>query len=144
MIEGGTAACRADFDEVIARDFSDPLYFRTHRLYVDTYALQHPDDFCASPKSLAAHLAGLCAILEGGASMAVGSAKMQRWLNGAIALTKPVPPERRGQITIADLPRAGSPTSWEEALRAWAGSTWDAYSDLHPAARQWLRQSEGA
>ena len=56
VVPGGTAGCQAIMDEVLARDFSDVLYFRVHRMMVDTYSLQHPERYCASAKSLAAHL----------------------------------------------------------------------------------------
>lgn len=57
-VDGGTVGCGALFDEVLARDYSDPAYFRCHKLVVDCYSLQHPDEFCRSAKSLASHLVG--------------------------------------------------------------------------------------
>jgi hypothetical protein len=59
-------------DGFLARDFSDVAYFRVHRLMVDVYSLHHPDRYCASGKSLAAHLTGLGVLLERGGSRAVG------------------------------------------------------------------------
>jgi hypothetical protein len=138
QVEGGFAGCRARFEEAIARDFSNPLYFRSHRLTVDTYCLQHPDEYCASAKSLAAHLAGLCDILEKGASAASGSAKLQQWLNGNRDISKPEMPRERGSITIGDLPFEAEPGPWADAVRRWADETWRAYEPLHALARQWL------
>jgi hypothetical protein len=143
-VEGGVQGCRAWFHALVARDFSDALFFRSHRLLVDTYSLQHPDEFCASAKSLVAHLSGLCAILEAGASMAVGPRHLHRWLDGNRVLTKPPLPDRRGELTIADLPQGDDPSAWEAAVLRWARSTWDAYASVHPTARDWLRQSENA
>ena|SRR5262244_2043292 len=57
---GGREECQKLFDEVIAREFSSPAYFGVHRITVDCYALQPPDRYCASFKSFAAHLSGLC------------------------------------------------------------------------------------
>jgi hypothetical protein len=88
-VAGGTQGCRARFDELIARDFGDATFFAVHRLFVDTYSVQHPDQFCRSAKSLAAHLAGLCLILEGGEPAATGAAFLNRWLNGPGRLEKP-------------------------------------------------------
>jgi hypothetical protein len=53
---------------LLARDFTDAAYFRVHRMIVDTYCLQHPDRYCVSAKSLAAHLTGLCWLIEHGGS----------------------------------------------------------------------------
>ena len=60
-------------DKLLARDFSDVTYFRVHRLLVDTYCVQHPERYCVSFKSLAAHLVGLCWSLEHSGSRAVPS-----------------------------------------------------------------------
>jgi Family of unknown function (DUF5946) len=143
-VEGAYAGCKSRFDEVIARDFSDALYFRVHRLLVDTYCLQHPHEYCASAKSLAAHLVGLCSILEDGASSAIGSAKLQQWLNGSKDLVKPELPDHRGRMTIGDLPIDAEPLQWEQAVGAWADDTWSACKSLHSTARQWLAMASNS
>ena len=134
---GGTAACRASFEELIARDFTDPAFFAVHRMFVDTYCLQHPEDFCASAKSLAAHLVGLCLILEEGASAATGATFLRDWLDGARALDKPRLPAERGRTVLADLAGIDATSAWRHAVRRWADSTWDAYAELQPLARRW-------
>ena len=138
---GGRAGCRERFDLFLARDFSDALYFRSHRLFVDAYSLQHPDQFCRSAKSLTAHLAGLGAIVEAGASSAVGTGALRSWLNGRTGLVKPALPAARGATTIGDLPADADPAAWAEAVRGWAESVWQAYAELHPLARDWLAQA---
>src|SRR4029079_19502160 len=80
-IAGGSAGCQALFEQFSGRDFSDPAYFRTHLLVVDAYALQHPERYCASAKSLAAHLLDLCWLIEQGGDAAVGNVALQHWLN---------------------------------------------------------------
>jgi hypothetical protein len=138
-VEGGTEGCRAAFDVLVGRDFSDARFFAVHRLFVDTYSLQHPDAFCASAKSLAAHLAGLCLILEGGASPAIGSPRLNRWLDGPASFAKPPLPEERGALTLADVEAIEDPVLWAEALRRWAESVWEAYRALQPLARDLAR-----
>jgi hypothetical protein len=136
-VAGGTEGCRATFDSLVGRDFGDARYFAAHRLFVDTYALQHPDAFCVSAKSLAAHLAGLCLILEKGADPAMGSRRLNRWLDGRSDLVKPLLPEQRGALTLADVEAMDYPGEWAEAVGRWALSTWEAWRDLHPPARAW-------
>jgi hypothetical protein len=138
-VEGGETGCQAIFEELLARDFGNVLYFRSHRMLVDTYALQHPERYCASPKSLAAHLTGLCWLLERDGNRAVGSEALRRWLNGTPAIQKPASlPGQRGDLTIASVVSTRDPESHARAVEAWARSTWEAYSTLHPLARRWI------
>jgi hypothetical protein len=141
---GGAAECRSAFEEMLARDYGDPLFFGCHRLFVDAYCLQHPERHCVSAKSLAAHLAGLCQILEDGASEATGSDCLQRWLSGAPALEKPALPPGRGALTLADLAGIDDPAAWRKAVREWAESVWEAYAELHPIARSWSSRARAA
>lgn len=64
VVPGGAAGCRALFEELLARDFTNSAYFRVHRMMVDVYSLQHPER--ASAKSLAAHLTNLCRLIGNG------------------------------------------------------------------------------
>jgi hypothetical protein len=137
MVEGGSEGCRAAFNALLGRDFSDSRFFAMHRLFVDAYSLQHPDSFCVSAKSLAAHLVGLCLIVEKDVSPATGSQRLKRWLDGRRDLEKPSLPEARGDITLADLEGIEDPEQWAEAVRRWATCVWEAYRDLHLLAREW-------
>lgn len=138
QVAGGTEGCQAIFDELLARDFGDVAYFRVHRLLVDVYSLQHPERYCASAKSLAAHLGGLCCILEHGASRAIGAEWMRAWLNGTPPLGKPDLPRSRGALTIKSVRDAAGPVAHGEAVEGWARATWEAYAALHPIARAWV------
>jgi hypothetical protein len=140
-VEGGTAGCRERFELLLARDFSDARFFSVHRLFVDCYCLQHPDDYCASAKSLAAHLVGLAQIVEDGASAATGSADLRRWLDGRRDLDKPALPAGRGAVTLGDLEGIEDPAAWRAAVRRWADSVWAAYEPLHGLARDWLARA---
>jgi len=142
--EGGGPACRARFEQAIARDFSDPAFFAAHRMLVDIYSLQHPDDYCASAKSLAAHLVGLCLILEGGVGAAEGAPFLRKWLDGPGALEKPGVPTNRGKTVLADLDGIEAPGDWRSAVRAWGADVWEAYADLHPLARRWAAEARAA
>lgn len=141
VVEGGTAGCQAIFEELTARDFSLVAYFRVHRMLVDTYCLQHPDPYCISAKSLAAHLMGLCWLIEHDGARAVGSEKLREWLDGTSRLDKPELPSFRGKLTIADVHHTADPAAHGEAVERWARSTWEAYSPLHALARQWIQQA---
>jgi hypothetical protein len=143
VVEGGTAGCRERFEALLGRDFGDVRFFAVHRLLVDCYCLQHPEDYCASAKSLAAHLVGLAQIVEGGASPATGSADLRNWLDGNRELGKPELPRERGSMTLADLEGIEEPADWRIAMSRWADSIWAAYAPLHGLARDWLAQARG-
>ena len=138
-IARGTAGCRSVFEELVARDFSDVRYFRVHRLMVDTYALQHPDDYCASAKSMAAHLTGVAWLLDRDVSRATGSAALRRWVEAHPDLERPTPPAFRGALTIADVRVAKEPRAYADAVDRWARSTWEAYAPLHAIAHEWIQ-----
>ena len=136
-VAGGSDACQLLFDELIARDFSDATYFACHRLLVDTYCLQHPDKYCVSFKSLAAHLMGVCWSLEHGGSRAVPSASIRQWVERHPHLPKPKLPSSRGSITIATVTAAPDVLAHRDRVDEWARATWDAYAELHGHAREW-------
>jgi hypothetical protein len=138
---GGTAGCQSMFEELLARDFSDVAYFSVHRLLVDTYALQHPERYCVSPKSLAAHLMGLCWAMERGGGRSIGSEALRAWLDGPARLQKPEIPSHRGKLTIADVRSTPDVAAHVRAVDLWARSTWAAYASLHETARAWIEQA---
>src|SRR5262249_51418463 len=132
---------RRIFDELLARDFADARYFTVHRLMVDTYCLQHPDAYCASTKSLLAHLTGLGWLIEHGASRAVGSESLRRWVESRASRVRPPLPAVRGRITIADVRDAGTPILYAHAVDRWARATWEAYAPLHAVVRGWIHEA---
>jgi hypothetical protein len=137
-VVGGTAGCHSIRDELLALHFSEATYFGVHRLFVDIYCLQHPDEGCVSFKSLAAHLAHLCWSLEFNGTRAVPSEAIRRWVERHPHLEKPALPERRGRMTVADVAKAENPAAHHQAVEQWARSTWDAYADLQSTARHWV------
>jgi len=138
QVAGGTAGCQAIFDEFRAREMSElaPTYAST-RLTVDVYCLQHPDRYCVSAKSLAAHLTGVgWAVERGGGEW--GLRQLQRWLDTGPKLEKPALPAGHGALTIADVTGAADTDAYIGALDRWARSTWMAYSELHDIAGRWI------
>jgi len=136
----GTGGCRAMFDELAVRQWNEPVAYRIRRMMVDTYALQHPDDFCASAKSLAAHLTGLCAALEYPSHPTILRVLL-RWLDGGATLVRPALPAARGALTVAEACGAPDAGTVVAAADRWARATWEAYAPLHPLARRWVAEA---
>ncbi|MBT8395385.1 MAG: hypothetical protein KJN92_00405 [Gemmatimonadetes bacterium] len=142
---GGEKGCKELFQEVVGREFSQAELFQVHRLTVDAYSLQHPDQYMKSAKSAAAHLAGMCWAMEGKHDPSV-SVALSRFLDGTPNLLRPdpvPPPRERGNRTVVDVYLA--PDSGEHIARVkdWAREVWDAWADHHGQARRWLEEARG-
>lgn len=136
----GEPDCAALRDLLLARDFEQPvLYWKYHRLAVDTYCVQH-SPYVESAKSLAGHLCGFCVSLEKENDPNLLK-QLQIWLSTNPKLPKPKLPSLRGNLTIADVSGIDDPVSYGRAVEAWARSAWEAYETLQPLAREWLAMS---
>jgi hypothetical protein len=140
-VSEGRAGCLRVFEEVIAREFSDYRYGRTHRLTVDAYALQHPDKYMRSGKSFAAHLTGMWAALEGEDASDLNRVA-QKWLSANPRIDKPARlPERRGGLTIAYVRDAADADEHLKRVREWAQAVWAAWSEHHGLARRLIGEA---
>jgi hypothetical protein len=113
-----------------------------HRLTVDVYSLQHPEEYMRSAKSYAAHLTGLYAAHEGGGAAETNRA-VQQWLNGGVVFPRPGHPasQQRGVLTILHVHDAVDPEDHVRRVRDWAQSTWHAWRDYQHVAREWVEQA---
>lgn len=143
-VPGGRTGCETLFHELIAREFGDYRYGRIHRLTVDAYSLQHPEQYMRSGKSFAAHLTGICAALEREDTAAVNDT-VQRWLSTNPNVEKPAHlPQQRGGLTVAHVHAAATPEEHVERVRQWARSVWEAWSEHHALARQLIAEATNA
>ncbi len=131
--------CWSVYGEVLAHEYSDPAYFKVHRLTVDAYAVQHPGSTDRqSIQSVGVHLIRLCLFLEYGltadkANNAVLEAGKKKY--SFIFLE---PPQSMGAMTAADVIRANSVEEHKAVVRDWARSAWEAWSMHHNTIRKWL------
>jgi hypothetical protein len=139
-VEGGTEGCQALFDDESVREYGNVAFAGRRRLVVDTYALQHPERYCRSAISLAAHLTGVCVAVEHRAREEMLNDAVQRWLSRRPELDRPALPAERGPLTIADVLAAKDAVNHRAIVERWARGTWAAYADLQDTARAWVRQ----
>ena len=139
---GSLDACGELFAEVGAREFADRVFFRSHRLTVDAYCLQHPDAYMKSSKSAAAHLAAMCWSMEYGRSENLPSA-LKRWLDGSrtYARVPPPPSLRRGGLTVVHVLGVEDPDEYAARAYEWARSAWEAWGEHHDQARVWVAEA---
>jgi len=141
---GGEEGCNGLFQEVVGREFSRPELFQVHRLTVDAYSLQHPDQYMKSAKSAVAHLTGMCWAMEGGDDPSVSNS-LSRFLDGTPEFRRPEPvppPGARGDLTIVDVHSASSSEEHLKRVKEWARMAWDAWSDHHAQARVWVEEAK--
>ncbi|HEY3345141.1 MAG TPA: DUF5946 family protein [Anaerolineaceae bacterium] len=137
---GGSAGCQEIMHSVSNRVYSDPALpsdYASYRAAVDCYALQHPEIYCVSAKSYAAHLAGLCCRMEFGGKQEIQSA-IQEWLDGPVDMEKPPLLAQRGEVTVLALTGAADPVGFTHIVDRWAESVWEAYAGLQGAAHSYI------
>jgi hypothetical protein len=135
VVSEGETGCRKLFEEVLVKDYSDYRYAQTHRLMVDAYSLQHPEDFMHSGKSFAAHLTGMYASLECEESSIINQT-VQKWLSSNPQIDKPARlPQQRGNITITYVHSAVDAEEHKRRVREWAKSVWSAWSEHRDLAK---------
>lgn len=138
---GSSASCWELFGELLAREFSNPAYFRTHQLTVDTYAVQHPGaPERRSAQSVGLHLMTLCLFLEQGADPTDGP-KLHERMVGRPEFYWLEPPPKSGRMTVADVLEARDAEAHERFVRAWAQDVWEAWAPHHDVVREWVKRS---
>jgi hypothetical protein len=61
----------------------------------------------------------------------------------AVHLVKPEPPGLRGRVTVVDVRKAADLGEHKELVHEWAKSVWQAWSEHHKIARQWIGRATG-
>jgi hypothetical protein len=144
VVAKGKAGCLKIFEEILAKEFSDYRYGKIHRLTVDAYSLQHPDEYMRSGKSFVAHLTGMCAALEYENALIINQA-VQKWLSKNPRIDKPVNlPERRGSLTISHIQSAADAKEHTGRVQEWARDVWGAWSEHHELARELIGEATAA
>lgn len=131
--------CWAAYGEVLVREYSDPAYYRIHRLSVDAYAVQHPGR--PSPQciqSVAVHLISLCLVLERNVDVQRATRAMQTAVKTKGRFVWLAPPASLGAVTVADVRTAKDADEHEQRVRAWTRSAWEAWQPHHETIRGWL------
>ena len=139
---GGSAGCQALFNQIGARSYENPGYAAAHELFVDAYCLQHPEPYCHSAKSYAAHLTRLCCGIERGGDRRIYRA-IHIWLSGPTKIERPETLSSRGNLTIVHVQAARSVEEHQKCVREWAENIWKAYAPQHALARKWLDAALG-
>jgi len=132
--------CWAAYGEVLAREYSDRSYGKSHRLTVDAYAVQHPGrPSRQTAQSVAVHLMSLALVLEKGISADKATQAMGRAAKAGAPYPWLEPPPSRGRVTVVDVGAATSAGAHVEMVAQWASSAWTAWAPHHVQIRSWLQ-----
>lgn len=133
--------CWQLYGEVLAHEYSDQGFWASHRLTVDSYAVQHPGR--PSPQtiqSVAVHLISLSLMLE----QAVTPEYALRAIRSAVAISERfkwlAPPASLGKVTVANVRGARDADEHAERVQAWANAAWSAWSPHHQVIRSWVSE----
>jgi hypothetical protein len=142
LIPDGFESCRAVFQEVCAREYTDMGFGAVHLLTVDAFCLQHCEE--CGPRSNAFHLMRLCNLLEGGGNPAIGQRPPRKVGKALEERIREFPallaPPKRGSRTVADVHGAQDSGEHAKRVREWANSVWDAWESHHAWARETARR----
>ena len=134
-----SSACFRRFTDALAAEYSDPALMATHRLTVDTFAIQHPGKKSErrAVQSVALHLTRLTIQLSGSYSPQATNDVMLGLGKFKEELAYLVPPSKF-TLTTADLaPHTGTETH-AAFVRDWAQATLEDWSAHKKTVQGWI------
>lgn len=137
----GSPACFEKFNTILAFEYSDWRLQSTHRLTVDTYAVQHPGEEGTRQQiqSVGLHLARLGLQLDRPTPPKETNDVMLSLTKGKHTLELLKPP-KNFSMTAADVALyAGTPLHAEK-VKAWAMSAWNDWSAHHDYIKEWTER----
>jgi hypothetical protein len=129
------------YGQVLSREYGDPAFRATHRLTVDSYAVQHPGR--PSPQaiqSVCVHLISLCLVLERNLAPAYATRVMDEATRAKDRFVWLTPPASLGDVTVSDVAVVSAPVEHERRVRAWADAAWSAWAAHHTTVRNWIAE----
>lgn len=133
-------ACWAAFGALLAHEYSDPTRMATHRLSVDTYAVQHPGDPAdrRAVQSVGLHLARLMRQLEAPTPPSETNDVMLEFSRRKHTLI-PLAPPLAFSLTMEKVAPFAGGAQHVEKVREWAHATWGDWAAHHDWIRTWAR-----
>ncbi|MEO0637075.1 MAG: DUF5946 family protein [Pseudomonadota bacterium] len=148
MVEGpvhrymdGSPACFEFFTRILAYEYSDAALQTTHRMTVDTYAVQHPgaDGTRRQIQSVGLHLARLKLQLDNPLRPRETNEVMLGLSEFKHSLERLEPP-KRFSMTVADVVEFAGTSQHPDRVRAWALATWNDWSEHHGYISDWVKK----
>lgn len=136
-----SAACWARYGEVLAREYSDRDYWRSHRVLTDAYCGQHSvGEDRRARQSLHLHLAGLMLHFEDRAEEQAIIGFLRKAAVGTEFAALEMPEANLG-VTIGDVFRAQDAAEHGAAVETYARDVFDAWEVHHPVFRALIERA---
>ncbi|MCB1114696.1 MAG: hypothetical protein KDK62_08065 [Chlamydiia bacterium] len=144
-----SSGCWQAFNELLAHERETWSYPEVHRLVIDAYSVQHPQNIelqnslgisqrfvDASVQSVWIHLIGLYFALEEKRPLSEISKLMDQALKGGEGFEPLPPPKNRGKLTHREAPLTKDLEVYSRFAWKWAEDAWLAWSEHHDKIRQ--------
>jgi Family of unknown function (DUF5946) len=130
---GAPQGCWNLYEQILVKEFGEFNYPElTHRLTVDTYAIQHPGvPSRKSIQSVNIHLISLFYIFIKNNTGKQATKKMSEILAKEPTLEWLEPPIPNGQKTVIDVLKAKDKLEHEKFVREWAENVWECWLSKH-------------
>jgi hypothetical protein len=140
---GALPECWSIFNEILAKEFSDPEYFKVHRITVDAYCASHIGDQNdrRARQSANLHLMALYLMFE---EKKEGK-DILSFLKKMTETKRDWPPllqrDHSQWLTVKDVIQARDAFSHSIRITEWGNSVWESYMDCHSQIRVTYKQS---
>jgi hypothetical protein len=130
---GATQGCWNLFEQILVKEYGEYQYpALTHKLTVDTYAIQHPGQpERRSIKSVNVHLVSLYFIFVKKVSGSEATEMMGKLISNKPKLEWLEPPVPNGHKTVIDVLTANNWEEHEKIVREWAEDVWNCWYSKH-------------
>ena len=121
------------FGQILAKEYGEYNYPElTHRLTVDTYAIQHPGQPSRqSIQSVNAHLISLYFLFVKNLSGKEATKKLGETLKKEPKFEWLEPPVPNGQKTVIDVLKATNQEEHKKQVREWSKDVWNCWNSKH-------------
>lgn len=130
---GANQSCWDLYGQILAKEYGEFNYPQlTHRLTVDTYAIQHPGQPSRqSTQSVNVHLISLYLIMAKGYDGETATKRIGEILSSEPKFEWLEPPVPNGQKTVIDVLKANNKDEHEIKVREWAEDVWASWFSKH-------------
>jgi len=139
--------CWAAYGTTLAREYSDPAFFRNHRQTVDAYALQHPAGHDPrAVQSVNIHLIALTLLYDANMPAAripkIMDSIVQKTRKPGQAFKRLIPPDSLGNITVTDIVTLTEVQAHLDGVDRWAKDVWKAWEIHHNMAWEYIHAED--
>ena len=130
---GATQGCWDLYCLILEKQYGEYNYPQlSHRLTVDTYAIQHPGHTTSRAiQSVSVHLVSLFCIFERGLDPRTATQKMEKILAKGTKFEWLEPPIQNGQKTVIDVLATTNLAEHENKVLEWAKDVWNCWFLKH-------------